>query len=197
MSKNSNEIIHAAADRIVARGEKPTQVAIRTELGGGSYSTISTAMRSWTPPPKELDIPRPVINAFKAVWEAAQGEASRHFEADREALLREQVDFTNWRQSLEDELDHQCAEVERCEVELRQVRQEVIVQNRTTAIAEEKLAATQKVNEQLRAKFQKVAQSLRTTREKHAACVGQINTLRDQLVKLQNETYPKGITENA
>ena len=39
--------IVAAAEAVAGRGENPTLTAVRTELGGGSFSTISPVLRAW------------------------------------------------------------------------------------------------------------------------------------------------------
>ncbi|WP_215843663.1 DNA-binding protein [Acidithiobacillus montserratensis] len=39
--------IHAAADSITAAGQRPTLALVRSALGGGSFTTISEAMKSW------------------------------------------------------------------------------------------------------------------------------------------------------
>lgn len=43
----TNEEIHSIADELVAKGQRPTLAAIRKALGGGSFSTISEAMKEW------------------------------------------------------------------------------------------------------------------------------------------------------
>ncbi len=44
-AKVTRENVRAAYEAIIARGEKPTRMAIRAELGGGSYSTINPFVR--------------------------------------------------------------------------------------------------------------------------------------------------------
>ena len=39
--------ILAVADALDAEGVKPTLAAVRKKLGGGSFSTISEAMKEW------------------------------------------------------------------------------------------------------------------------------------------------------
>ena len=45
----TRERIWTAADQLDAEGDRPTLAAIRKKLGGGSYSTISEAMRPCRP----------------------------------------------------------------------------------------------------------------------------------------------------
>jgi hypothetical protein len=39
--------IHATADTLAEQGVKPTLAEVRKALGGGSFTTISDAMKSW------------------------------------------------------------------------------------------------------------------------------------------------------
>jgi TolA-binding protein len=43
----STERIHAVADQLASEGLKPTLAAVRSRLGGGSFTTISKAMQEW------------------------------------------------------------------------------------------------------------------------------------------------------
>ena len=39
--------IHTAADRIAESGQQPTLAAVRSALGGGSFTTIQDGMTEW------------------------------------------------------------------------------------------------------------------------------------------------------
>lgn len=92
----TTEQIHNAADAIAERGEKPTQVAVRRELGGGSFSTIGEAMASWWDSQKEehalaeVEVPESVKDRADqmqaAVWSAAVEESERRLQSERDAL---------------------------------------------------------------------------------------------------------------
>ncbi|MCG3810126.1 DNA-binding protein [Psychrobacter sp. Ps4] len=43
----TTEGIHAAADKLQANGTTPTQTKVREALGGGSFSTIGEALKTW------------------------------------------------------------------------------------------------------------------------------------------------------
>ncbi len=94
--------IHAAADRISERGVKPTLALVRRELGRGSYTTISEAMRDWraqraqaAPSPVD-DVPDSVRDlarqqaeaAAQSIWTTAQDIAANQVEAERQALAQ-------------------------------------------------------------------------------------------------------------
>ncbi|MBK5935487.1 DNA-binding protein [Halorhodospira halophila] len=93
----TTEQVHAAADALTERGERPTLNAVRRELGGGSFSTISEAMQSWRARQQEharrrahVEIPEAVRERLEAsaaaLWKAALAEAEQRFDAEREQL---------------------------------------------------------------------------------------------------------------
>ena len=45
--------ILAAADALAAQGKRPTLAAVRAALGGGSFSTIGEALKTWHKPDSE------------------------------------------------------------------------------------------------------------------------------------------------
>lgn len=86
--------IHAAADRIAEAGQQPTLAAVRAALGGGSFTTISEAMKSW----KAQQAAAPIREAAPAavtermsvlaaeVWGVAIGLAGERLASEREDL---------------------------------------------------------------------------------------------------------------
>lgn len=88
--------IHAVADRIAAEGQQPTLAAVRSALGGGSFTTISEAMKVWKAAQQSVIAPiREAAPAAVAermaevageVWSIAQGMANDRLASEREAL---------------------------------------------------------------------------------------------------------------
>ena len=88
--------IHATADRLAAEGQQPTLAAVRSALGGGSFTTISEAMKVWKA--AQLSATAPIREAAPAavaermaevageVWSIAQGMANDRLASEREAL---------------------------------------------------------------------------------------------------------------
>lgn len=86
--------IHAAADAIVVDGKKPTLAAIRAAIGGGSYTTISEALKIW--PGRHAAIaeadttPEPVTRAgveqAASLWKQAKSQADEKLKTERAAL---------------------------------------------------------------------------------------------------------------
>ena len=88
--------IHAAADRIVEAGQQPTLAAVRSALGGGSFTTISEAMKGWkaaqaaAAAPLREAAPAAVTERMgelaAEVWGVAIGMANDRLASEREAL---------------------------------------------------------------------------------------------------------------
>ncbi len=97
--------IHAAADRICAQGGNPTVPAIRSAIGGGTWTTISEAMESWKPAglagiPADRELPPAVIAGRMAelaseIWSMAHVMATTRLQIEREELEAERAEF--WR----------------------------------------------------------------------------------------------------
>ena len=88
--------IHATADKLRADGINPTLANIRSELGGGSFTTISEAMKSWRQEHeqqtqlKQVEIPSSLNDRLQAlggeVWQTALDIADDRLAKEREAL---------------------------------------------------------------------------------------------------------------
>lgn len=88
--------IHATADQLKADGINPTLANIRAELGGGSFTTISEAMKSWRQEHeqqtqlKQVEIPSHLNDRLQAlggeVWQTALDIADDRLNKEREAL---------------------------------------------------------------------------------------------------------------
>ncbi|MGH8077771.1 MAG: DNA-binding protein, partial [Lysobacter sp.] len=85
--------VFAAADRVLARGERPTTERVRAELGRGSPARVGQLLEQWWDAlSKRLagesrlpELPAEVAAAFKSVW----ASASAHGRQDAEAALAE------------------------------------------------------------------------------------------------------------
>lgn len=92
----SRSEIFEAADRLVERGERPTLAAVRAELGGGSYTTISEAMKGWKAAHEAAEaarlVPAPegvrerALQLAGEVWDLAQEAAGARLDEERQAL---------------------------------------------------------------------------------------------------------------
>jgi len=91
--------VFAAADRVLARGERPTVERVRGELGRGSPARVGQLLETWWEAlAKRLgnharlpDVPPAVAEAFSAAWAAAVTAGQAHGEAqvapERAALV--------------------------------------------------------------------------------------------------------------
>lgn len=124
----TREEIWTAADALVEAGERPTLVAVRKQVGGGSYTTISEAMAEWRArqeqPPARRD-PAPETIAAQAaemaaaIWAQASALAHEKLQAERaaldaarETLEQERAEAVDLADVLSSELDQVRADLE-------------------------------------------------------------------------------------
>ena len=91
--------IHEKADELTKRnGKRPTLAELRTALGGGSFTTISEAMKLWRQSEEQqaqselISIPEALQDSFSTVWKQAQQLANDQLTVEREALKKSQLD---------------------------------------------------------------------------------------------------------
>jgi len=90
------EQIHETASQLTEQGERPTLAKVRAALGGGSFTTISEAMKTWREAQQsehalaQVELPERIRARQEAsaaeLWQAALEEAERRLQAEREAL---------------------------------------------------------------------------------------------------------------
>lgn len=88
--------IHATADQLQEQGIKPTLAEVRKALGGGSFTTISEAMKSWRQDNQEeeqlrqVELPSGIAERLQALgadmWQTAIDIANDRLVKEREAL---------------------------------------------------------------------------------------------------------------
>ncbi len=88
--------VHNTADQLQGQGIKPTLAEVRKALGGGSFTTISEAMKSWRQDNKEeaqlrqVELPSGITERLQTlgadVWQTAVDIANDRLVKDREAL---------------------------------------------------------------------------------------------------------------
>lgn len=96
------EKIHQVADQLVDQGINPTQTKVREVLGGGSYSTIGEALKSWKDEQKEYeqfkqtDMPDALKSEgtvyLAKVWQLADQIANSKLASAHEALEAARAD---------------------------------------------------------------------------------------------------------
>lgn len=88
--------IHAIADQLQEQGVKPTLAEVRKALGGGSFTTISEAMKSWRQDHQEeeqlrqVELPGGLTERLQSLgadmWQTAIDMANDRLVKEREAL---------------------------------------------------------------------------------------------------------------
>lgn len=142
----------AAAERIQARGDRPTNERIRSELGEGSYSTINKHMKAWRSEQADAPVVATGANAEPAsdggvpdeiageagrladalvarVWQLSETENQLRIGAERSALQSEVWKIQQERERHDDEIAQLEAALERTEREyerrVEQLRDEI------------------------------------------------------------------------
>jgi chromosome segregation ATPase len=122
--------IHNAADQLVAAGENPTLAAIRKALGGGSYTTISEAMKEWKAK-QQADLveireaaPQSISDKLESlgieVWAVALEMANARLQSEREALEQARAEIEEEAAEAAGLADALNDEVEQLKTELEQ-----------------------------------------------------------------------------
>lgn len=93
------EQIHQAANQLVEQGINPTQMAVRKQLGGGSFSTIGEGLKSWrvmqdtNAQLAQVAIPTAIGERAELLvaqlWDTAQSLTNEYLNKERESLDHE------------------------------------------------------------------------------------------------------------
>ena len=128
--------IHDKANELSeAKGKRPTLAELRSALGGGSFTTISEAMKVWKPSEQQQiqselsPVPDVLQGSFLSVWKQAQQLAHDALAVEREALQKSrfeseqvQAELGEVVEQLEGELVVSRERFERAEKELLEMR---------------------------------------------------------------------------
>lgn len=124
--------IHTAADTIAAQGGSPTLAAIRSALGGGSFTTISEAMKEWKVKHQALTVIAPLreaapsvinerLSAFGAeVWGIALELANARLQSEHEALALVRQELEQDKQETGDFANQLSADLEQAQALIKQ-----------------------------------------------------------------------------
>jgi DNA repair exonuclease SbcCD ATPase subunit len=134
--------IHAAADQIDKEGKRPTLAGVRTVLGGGSFSTIQEAMKSWSSKGDEDETPAEPIPAevadegerlTAAIWQLAEKHAAAAYDAEREDLRKDLEDAKRETQDATAAADEEANKFSQAAEELEKAKE--IIKDQINAIA--------------------------------------------------------------
>ena len=111
MAITKDTIFSAAAD-LVAAGSAATLAAVRKAVGGGSYTTISEALKEWrllhqpqAPQAGTPALPDRLANVFHDTWAIAVETASAQFNAERAELEQSRREAADLADQLRIELE--------------------------------------------------------------------------------------------
>lgn len=97
----TREKVFAAADVLLEQGIRPTQQAVREQIGSGSLTTINKALNDWwktlgeriTRQQQHPELPEPVLNVANQLWDRALAYAENRFEEQRQQLLQRESEL--------------------------------------------------------------------------------------------------------
>ena len=94
MKSDTSDKVQRAADELLAKGQRPTQQAVRNLIGSGSITTINHALNLWwaglsqrlTRQSEHPSLPVPVITAASKLWDQALAYSHAALDEQRQAL---------------------------------------------------------------------------------------------------------------
>jgi len=104
MTQNSTRgRVFEAADQLLEQGIRPTQQAVREQIGSGSLTTINKALNDWWRTLGERinrrqqhpELPEPVLTVANQLWDRALAYAENRFEEQRRQLERQEAELRN------------------------------------------------------------------------------------------------------
>ena len=195
--------VHNTADQLQEQGIKPTLAEVRKALGGGSFTTISEAMKSWRQDNKEeeqlrqVELPSGITERLQTlgadVWQTAVDIANDRLVKDREALESIKAKA----QAETDEAQEAVKTLEGEQADLLEQLDEVTATAEATAITAAQVTAERDVLTQTLSDTQ---HQLELERAKTVAAQGQLADLRssfDQQAKELNANISKVATLEA
>jgi predicted nucleic acid-binding Zn-ribbon protein len=178
--------VFQAADRVLARGQRPTVERVRHELGRGSPARVGQLLDQWWDRlAKRLagetrlpDLPTEVAAAFKSAWTVASENAA----ATAEQSLAEA------RQNLEQDKASLTSERQRWSADLDSTRADVAAAKNAQLVAEQRFADHQRLVEQLQTELRDVRAQRDKLQEQADILVQDMMRLGAKLEK-QEKTY--------
>ena len=125
----SVEDVFAIASQLAESGQQPTLAAVRTALGGGSFTTISEAMKSWRATQQAVAsstreaAPTAVMERINQlgteVWSLAIGMANDRLAKEREAFEHAKADMAQAHSETAELADQMTVELESARAQIK------------------------------------------------------------------------------
>ena len=177
--KVTREEIYAAADEIAQQGETPTLEAIRQRVGG-SFTTLSPALREWRERRKRLEqaasrssaeLPPALAARLQdfgsGLWSAAAELADKQIQAEREQLATDRQQAEAAQAEVAETADRLARQVENLqdhsadlEEQIRTLRTDLAAARETATQAQSQAAADRRIADELRSQLAATRQSL-------------------------------------
>lgn len=165
--------IHATADVLLEQGIKPTLAEVRKALGGGSFTTISEAMKTWREEQQteqqlqRVDLPSSIDERLQSLgaemWQSAINIANERLTTERETLAVRQS-------KAQAEIDEAQEAVKTLESEQTELLEQLDIQQaqaeQATADAAQSRKALEAATTQHRANIDAIKQQLSETQHR-------------------------------
>lgn len=192
--------VHATADTILASGQQPTLAAVRAALGGGSFTTISEAMKSWkaarqaaATPQREV-APAAVTERLEAlagdIWGIAIGMANDRLAKERETLDAARKEIEAQRQEAAELADQVSADLEAARAQIAQQAQalkQAEAQAAQLVAAQAVLAEVQKRADSFAAMLETEKEATRLAQAKAETAIAEAANLAGKLEALSKQ----------
>jgi len=201
MALTKDQILQAA-DQLAAAGTAPTLAAVRSAVGGGSYTTINEALKEWkakqqaTNAPIREPAPAAVATRLEElgadIWAVALELAKARLTSEREALEATRQQLETAQQEATELADQLSAELETLQNDLHEARAELDSANitidqvhtrnlnltRNMAVIEARAEETTKRADDLKAELQHAHAANTEQRQRHTS---EVQTLQASL----------------
>lgn len=200
--KVTRDKVFAAADKLLADGTKPTMVAIKDALGGGSFSTISPLLAEWKDAKRQAvaviktPVPDTVTKALglvaDQVWSAAQEESEKSVAGEREALHNAAKELAEREAELLDAIRSNELEIEKLKADCVRTEQLLVDQTAYANREHEKFTGTIEGLRVDKAKLEEHGKSLEAIaaerKEQLTAAATEAATLQGKLETVRSES---------
>lgn len=196
--------VHAAADALAAEGKRPTLAAIRDAIGGGSFTTISEAMKSWPgrhAAPAEPDttpeaVTRAGVEQAAGIWKQAKAVADEQLKSERAALDEARAELereTAEAAALADELT---TENEALKATIARLQSDAAAQQQALASVTTKATAAEAALAECRARAEQLEKQLARAEAKTDAATEAAAKAREEAAELRGRLTPQPKTKS-